>query len=200
MKRATRWVWAVVLVVSAVLFGGVIPLLPQWGPGARHLDEPATIDLAGSTVTFPAGWDLNIEATVRGNPAAQGDGTAVRVIDGIWFGASDALVARVAELVGATDASLPQIPADAMGEAREEWQFEAPAGDDTPARRVDVVRWGQLVVVVLSNEGRGEFNAEAVDGIVASIDFGSIPLEAGGPTAALPRSGELIDAALERLR
>jgi len=189
VKSGAQWAWAAVLVVFALVYALVIPQLPRLGPDTQRLTHDSTLYLSGSTVTFPAGWEVDVASVVDGAPVATDGTLTVRLVDGFWFGGSDLLVERVAQLVGA-DGDLPSAPPGPVSDERQVWRIDMPSAPGEPARRVDVVRWTQLVVVVITTAAEGAADDPAVDAIVDSVDFGQLPLDAGNPT------GDRVDARL----
>ena len=183
MRPAAAWAWTVVIVVTALVFSLVIPRLPDLGPQTSTLETDTEFLLAGSYVTFPAGWELDIASTVSRVPAASDGGLSVRAEDALWWGSSQDLVARVAELTGASGIELPEIPADSVGETREVWRLDVPATDDREAHRIDVVRFAELVVLVISAGDAAALERPEVDAIVDSVDLEPIPLEVRTVTA-----------------
>jgi len=171
------WAWSVAIVVSALVFSLVIPSLPARGPQTTTLEAATTFPLAGSFVTMPAGWELDIASTSGGVPASSDAGLSVRAEDALWWGSSQDLVARVAELSGAPGVQVPEIPQDAVGESREVWRLDIPETDDRPARRIDVIRHYELVVLVISSGDATALDRPEIDGIVESVDIEAIPLD-----------------------
>ena len=188
MRPAAAWAWALAIVVTALVFSLVIPRLADMGPQTTTLETDTEFLLAGSFVTLPAGWELDIASTVSRVPAASDAGLSVRAEDALWWGSSQDLVARVAELTGASDIELPEIPADAVGKTREVWRLDVPATDDRDAGRIDVVRFAELVVLVISSGDAAALERPEVDAIVDSVDLEPIPLEV--------RTGSALSAAL----
>ena len=177
MNRRAVWVWSLVVIVTALAFSLVVPRLPEYGPQTTMLEAATEFPMSGSFVTLPAGWALDIASTSARVPAASDEGLSVRAEDALWWGSSQDLVARVAELAGATGVDELEIPADAVGESREVWRLDVPATAERPAGRIDVVRHFELVVLVISTGDPAATTRPAVDDIVASVEFETVPLE-----------------------
>jgi hypothetical protein len=108
-------VWIPVVVALGLLALFVVPALPGLAPTTRPVEPGERV--AATTASFaPAqGWTLDLDAAVSSRPVVTSDGVMVRLSDGVWFGSSADLLARMAELLreaGAEPGTLPDAPSD----------------------------------------------------------------------------------------
>ncbi len=164
-----------------MVMGAVVaPMIASAGPSARALGEDTTFDLATASVTFPAGWSVDIADASTSRPSASLGDVTVATADAVWFGTSARLLEHAADLAFASSAVLPEVPAEAKGTEREEWTL-TPAADapESDPARVVVVRQEEGVVLVIV---RGPADAvaaqqEAIDAIVASVSLNAVQLD-----------------------
>lgn len=190
MTRFQRASWLAVLLVTLVAFGVVIPRLPAWGDESMALNVDTEVGMATAAVTIPAGWDLDIAASSQQIPVASRAGVEVTTTDAAWLGETPDLLGNVAELLFDGDAVIPDVAAKADAPAdgassREVWQLtptEA-ASQDAPVR-VDVIRDGQGVVLVVARGGADDVTAlsDAIDAISASVALDMSAIELGAST------------------
>lgn len=182
-----------IAVVTLVAFGLGLPWIAQQGPSTRHLDVAESIGTTYGTVTMPAGWDVHIAPSAQRQPVVTSHGVEIVVTDGVWLEDSEHLLRNIASLLFATEPVIPAAPDDdgllssldeplnaaAIEEDAErvQWRIEAApdAGGDDP-RTVDVVRYGELVVLVIA---RGDADAVAhqaavIESVTASVTFEEI--------------------------
>jgi len=184
-----RAAWLAVLLVTLVAYGFLIPRLPALGDDSLALQADTSVGMATASVTIPAGWDLDIEASSQQAPRASLGEVNVSVSDAVWLGDSADLLANVSTLYFDGNAVLPDTAegddSSAQDEAaRQQWQLTPndQASADAPVR-VDVVRSAQSVVVVAARGPASDVAAQSatIDAIVDSVDLqaGVIDVEAG---------------------
>jgi hypothetical protein len=174
VTRFQRASWLVGALVTLVMFGLIVPLLPALGPDSRHLDVDTTVGLATASVTIPAGWDLDIAAASQSRPVAALGDVEVSVVDAVWLGTSQRLVDNASSLVFSTSPAVPEIPDDADGADREEWLVVAAAdAEDDDPRQMTVIRNAESVVLVIVRGPAADVEAaiDAIDAIVASVEL-----------------------------
>lgn len=163
------WLLATAASILALSIGA--PVLAARGPDTETSEEPRTLELMGASFTVPAGWAVDLESAAGGSPELSRDGVSVGVSEAVWLGTSDALVERVAELAFEGAAVLPDVPDDAKGEPREQWEIVS--GDDAAGGKklVIVVRSAQSVVLVRVSGPAGAVEAaqDQIDAITGSI-------------------------------
>ena len=179
MTQFQRASWLAVLLVTLVAFGLIIPRLPALGDESMTLTADTEVGMATAAVTIPAGWDLDIAASSQQMPVASRDGVEVTTTDAVWLGETSDLLANVADLLFDGDAVIPDVAAQADASpdgasSREVWRLNPSeaAGQDAPVR-VDVIRDGQGVVLVVARGAASDVNAQsdAIDGITASVEL-----------------------------
>ena len=185
MTQFQRASWISVLLVTLVAFGLIIPRLPAFGDESMTLTSDTEVGMATAVVTIPAGWDLDIAASSQQLPVASRDGVEVTTTDAVWLGETSDLLGNVADLLFDGDAVIPDgaaIPdvaarADASPDGAaslEVWRLtpSEAAGQDAPVR-VDVIRDGQGVVLVVARGAASDVNAQsdAIDAITASVEL-----------------------------
>lgn len=163
MTRFQRAAWLAVLLVTLVAFGVIIPQFPAWGDETIALSADTEVGMATASVTIPAGWDLDIAASSQRQPLASRDGVRVSITDAVWLGDTADLLTHVSRLIFDGDAAIPESPADG-GTSREVWRLApaAGAGEGVPAR-VDVIRDGQGVVLVIARGTAAAVAAQSED-------------------------------------
>ncbi|WP_179397681.1 hypothetical protein [Demequina lutea] len=174
MNRFQRALWLVVVAVTLVAFGLVIPLLPSLGPVTRHLEADHTTQLAMASVTLPAGWDVNIASASQSQPVASLGGVQIAITDAVWLGKSSQLVTHAAGLVYSQPPVLPDVPPKADGAGGEKWQIlPGPNAPTSDPRRVIVLRRDKSVVLVIVRGPAVDVAAAsvAIDSVVASVAF-----------------------------
>lgn len=189
MTHHQRAAWLAVLLVTLVVCGFLIPQLPGLGDDTIALQTDTRVGMATASVTIPAGWNLDIEASSQQVPRASLGDVTVSATDAVWLGDSADLLANVSSLYFDGDAILPDTT-DAAGSstqdkaARAQWQLTPndQASAAAPAR-VDVVRSAESVVVVVVRGPASDVAAHAsvIDTIVDSVDLqaGVLDVEAG---------------------
>lgn len=179
MTQFQRASWLAVLLVTLVAFGLIIPRLPAWGDESMTLTADTEVGMATAVVTIPAGWDLDIAASSQQIPVASRDGVEVTTTDAVWLGETSDLLGNVADLLFDGDAVIPDVAAtdDASADGAsslEVWRLtpSQAAGQDAPVR-VDVIRDGQAVVLVVARGAASDVNAQsdAIDAITASVEL-----------------------------
>ena len=178
MTQFQRASWLVAVLVTLVTFGAGIPQLPTLGPDTRHLSSDTAFSLTSSTVTIPAGWDIDIAAASQRQPVASLGDVRVSVTDAIWLGASRRLVEHAADLVFTDAPVLPDVPETADGASLEQWDI-VPGADATASdpRRVVVIRRDASVIVVIVRGPDADVAAEsdAIDAVIASVSIEAGP-------------------------
>ncbi len=155
MTRFQRAAWLVVLLVTLVVFGLLVPRLPAWGEDTIALTTDTEVAMATASVVIPAGWDLDIASSSQRTPVASRDDVEVTTADAVWLGSAAGLLANVSQLLFDGNAILPEVatqdpPAAQASTARDVWRLEPTAGSGRQApARVDVIRSGQSVVLVM---------------------------------------------------
>ncbi len=183
VNRIQRALWLAVVVVTLVAFGFVIPILPSLGPDSKLLTSDDAMELTMASVTIPAGWDVDIASASQGRPVATKGNVQFGVADALWLGASDRLVERVADMVFSHSTTLPDIPADANGQGDEQWEIVSDEdGDGRDPQRVIVLRRDTAVVLVVVRGPKADVAAveDAIDSIVASVEFAGLTPTVGG--------------------
>lgn len=153
------------------------------------LSSDTEVGLATASVTIPAGWELDISSSSLRTPAASRGGVDVTVSDAVWLGDSDKLLTQVSALLFDGDADVPVVSDDAEGSegsdsSRELWHLApSEAGAEGVPARVDVIREGEGVVLVVARGAQSDVEAqsEAIDAISDSVqlDLASLNVEAG---------------------
>lgn len=192
MTHYQRAAWLAALLVTLVAFGLLVPRLPALGAESIMLSSDTEVGLATASVTIPAGWELEIEATSQRTPVALRDGVEVTVSDAVWLGDSDDLLAHVSQLMFDGEARLPHTSDTAddsddsedSKDSRELWHLEPneAAAAGAPVR-VDVIRDGEGVVLVIARGTEREVSAQsdAIDAILDSVhlELSELNVEAG---------------------
>lgn len=189
MTHYQRAAWLAALLVTLVAFGLLIPRLPDLGAESITLASDTEVGMATASVTIPASWDVDIAASSRRTPVASHAGVEVRVSDAVWLGSDEDLLTHVAELLFDGNARVPDVSnsSDGSGDSestRELWHLRPneAAGDDAP-ERVDVVRDGEGVVLVVARGAEGDVKAQsdAIDAITDSVqlDLSGLNVEVG---------------------
>lgn len=189
MTQHQRVAWLTALLVTLVAFGLLIPQLPDLGAESIVLSSDTEVGLATASVTIPAGWELDISSSSLRTPAASHGGVDVTISDAVWLGGSDKLLAQVSALLFDGDADVPVVSdtpdgAEDSDSSRELWHL-APSetGAEGVPARVDVIREGEGVVLVVARGARSDVDAQskAIDAISDSVelDLASLNVEAG---------------------
>ena len=111
--RASVWVPVVVALGLLALF--VVPALPGLASTTRPVEPGERVTATTASFAPAQGWTLDLDAAVSSRPVVTSDGVTVRLSDGVWFGSSADLLARMAELLeeaGATVGQIPDAPSD----------------------------------------------------------------------------------------
>lgn len=177
----------VVVLGALALFA--VPALPGLADTARPVVPGERV--AATTASFvPAdGWTLDLEAAVSSRPVVTSDAVAVRLSDGVWFGSSAELVARMGELLtdaGASVAPLPDAPDDdalvslnpdvtpPQTVPRAEYFLDFTLGGDEG--RLLVVREdvGVALLRIVGPSAELAAKSDDIDSMVASVDVGVV--------------------------
>jgi len=199
VTRLRRGVTLGAIVATVLAFGVVLPFIADRGPTTNLLTTDTVVSTTYGQVVLPAGWDLDVSSGVEGRPVIRRDGVTVSVVDGVWFEDSAHLLRNVADLIFDAPVSLPPAPDDdglLSGEGstsepvREVFAIrpDASAAGDQEVR-VDVVRYGEFVVVVVAR-GFDAAVAEASDVIDAVVDSVAFTSDTAGVGSA-PNPGQV---------
>lgn len=195
--RWRPWPWATVILASAVVFFLGLPALAQWGPQGRPVEPGERVPIMVGSVEPPAQWHLDLPSAARGQPEVTGEGVAVTVSSGLWFGASAALLAQLGELLEESGAQVDdpppapdEEPAIDAEPVREEFRLTFTIDDD--AGELWVVREG-LGVVAINATGPADAVSAQVDVLqTMAASARTDVMEAAVPSAAVADAASVL--------
>ena len=157
----------------------VVPALPGLAPTTRPVVPGERVTATTASFAPAKGWTLDLDAAVSSRPQVAEDGVTVRLSDGVWFGSSADLLARMAELLreaGAQSGPIPDAPSDDA--------LVSFAPGATPPKTIPRTEYSI------------DFTMGGADGhlLVVREDVGVALLRSVGPTAQLSAASDDIEA------